>query len=121
MKIVRMNWMVKPFGYNYLGAGNKEDAGAPYNEVDKIAEEHDKFYSRILEVADSFSDEEFRKRVSAADQKAIKDFVANYYTDGHDWNWAALAGAAGLSIKQKTEAILGTIIYPRKPAFSGNG
>lgn len=107
-------------GHKYLGPGNKYPNGKPVDKADQVAAEHDKFYSELLQVADSLSDSEFRSKVSEADKKAIQDFIRNFSEDGHDFDWWSAAGAAGLSIKAAVERAIGQIIYPRKSSITGN-
>lgn len=109
-------------GHKYLGPGNPYPNGEPVNNADRVAANHDKFYTELLEFANNLSEKEFIEKVHQADRQAIKEFVDNFSEDGHNFDWWSAVGAAGLASKLTIEEKLGRIFYPRKSSsISGNG
>ncbi len=87
-------------GYKYLGPGNSLYKGAPINEADSIAREHDFAYDRAQNKEDIFE----------ADQKAIIQFKDDFLKNPHLGN---IAGFAGLGAKHLVERGLNKVIYPQ--------
>lgn len=108
-------------GYNYLGPGNELEAGEPTNELDRIAQRHDRTYNEIQQEYEEGikkgkkSKEVLKKiattRIKEADEEFLKEVYA--YTPESTYDAAVIyAALGGIGTKYLGERIFGTI-YPR--------
>lgn len=96
-------------GKNYLGPGTRDFNAKPVDEADYIAQLHDLAYAEAQSDSDIFK----------ADKAAIREFLSAWHNDPSAVS--ALAGSAGLSIKNFVEeTILGRTLYgmSKRPAPS---
>nr|QVW56810.1 MAG: VP [Tarsiger cyanurus parvoviridae sp.] len=94
-------------GKNYLGPGTRDFSAQPVDEADYIARLHDLAYAEATSDSDIFK----------ADKAAIREFLSAWHNDPSAVS--ALAGSAGLSIKNFVEeTILGRTLYgmSKRPA-----
>lgn len=92
-------------GYRYLGPGTKDLSVDPVNSTDAIAREHDLAYANK-----NTSDND----VFNSDKEAISKFWTNFKETKRP---SALAGAAGLGVKNLVEEhMLGTSLYGKRKA-----
>lgn len=91
--------------HRYIGPGNKLRNGKPVDEDDLIAQIHDHQYN----------DAKDRSDIDSADKDAIKHFFEDFISTG---NVHSGIGAAGLSVKQFYEGLVGPT-YPNTPPKQG--
>lgn len=80
--------------HKYLGPGNDLDSGAPVNEADLIAQEHDNAYADAKKESD----------IQTADWNSASEFIGNFQDTG---SIPSAIGAIGLGIKYGAERLLG--------------
>lgn len=93
-------------GHNYIGPGNSMPNGPPIDIDDAIAMQHDIEYEKA-ESADDIR--RMRELIYQADVKAIFDFYKEWKDN---YNWHALIGSAGLTLKAGFELLLGRPLHP---------
>lgn len=100
-------------GTDYVGPGNDIRIDAPRSGSDAIAKEHDVGYDNIQTRARAgqLTEEEFAANVEHLDNEAIRKFADNYHSSGE---WQSFVGRWGLYLKNRIEAVTGTL-YPTFP------
>lgn len=100
-------------GTDYVGPGNDIHIDAPRSGSDAIAKEHDVGYDDIQRRArlGQLTEDEFAANVEHLDNEAIRKFADNYHSSGE---WQSFVGRWGLYLKNRIEAVTGTL-YPTFP------